>query len=47
MSTKLKLGLDLDGTIVDTPTAIIRALGDKLPFGLITDDLKSHNFEYL
>ncbi len=45
---KPKLALDLDGTIIDTPAAILALLQEsgKIDFNISTDDLVHHNFEY-
>jgi uncharacterized HAD superfamily protein len=45
---KPKIGLDLDGTICDTPGAMLRQLkkDGKLDFNITVNDLKHHNMEY-
>lgn len=45
---KLKIGLDLDGTICDTPNSMLRELKilNKISPCITVDDLKNHNFEY-
>lgn len=41
----LKVGLDLDGTLVSTPESMVEYLNERLPINLTIDDITSYYFE--